>query len=108
MIVPRSDSGQLQIRWNGLGAPVVAHTMNLLRQGMQPRLRIGADGVASVNGLGSFAFGLACRGKGTVALEESQTPNKDNVVGFDESATAMIKYPKFVIDRRPQPAHRGA
>src|SRR3546814_5629364 len=75
---------------------------------MQPRLRIGADGVASVNGLGSFAFGLACRGKGTVAFEESQTPIKDNVVWFDASAPAMCDYPQFVIYGRPQLADREA
>src|SRR3546814_5068644 len=53
MIVPRSDAGQLQVRWNGMGAPVIAHTMTMLREGAQPRLEIRVDGVDALNGLGS-------------------------------------------------------
>src|SRR3546814_19127900 len=64
MIVPRSDSGQLQIRWNGLGAPVVAHPMTLLRQGMQPRLRIGADGVRSEERRGGKECVGTCKSEG--------------------------------------------
>src|SRR3546814_1165756 len=63
MIVPRSDAGQLQVRWNGMGAPVIAHTMTMLREGAQPRLEIRVDGVDALNGLGSFGFSLACSGK---------------------------------------------
>ena len=108
MIVPRSDAGQLQVRWNGMGAPVIAHTMTMLREGAQPRLEIRVDGVDALNGLGSFGFSLACRGKGAVAFEQSRAPSKDNVVGFTASGPVMCDYPEFTILGRPQAADREA
>src|SRR3546814_20859168 len=56
MIVPRSDARQLQVRWNGLGAPAIAHTMTMLRGGAQPRLEITHRGVDALNGPGRFGL----------------------------------------------------
>src|SRR3546814_19028656 len=91
-----------------MGAPVIAHTMTMLREGAQPRLEIRVDGVDALNGLGSFGFSLACRGQGAVAFEQSRAPRQDNVVGFTASAPHMCDYPDFTILGRPTAADREA
>ncbi|WOF44588.1 hypothetical protein KNJ79_06625 [Sphingopyxis indica] len=107
MIVPRGKTGQLQIRWNGVGAPVVANTMTMLKEGDMARLDVGVDGVDALTGLESFTFGLACRGKGAVSFEEGQ-PLKDNVAHFVAREAAMCDYPELVMYGRPQAADRQA
>src|SRR3546814_13393999 len=91
-----------------MGAPAIAHTMTMLREGAQPRLEIRVDGVDALNGLGSFGFSLACRGKGAVAFEQSRAPSKDNVVGFTASGPVMCDYPEFTILGRPQEIGRAS
>src|SRR3546814_15059806 len=89
-----------------MGAPVIAHTMTMLREGAQPRLEIRVDGVDALNGLGSFGFSLACPGKGAVAFEQSRAPSKEKVVGFTASGPVMCDSPEFTILGRLQVAHR--
>jgi len=107
MIVPRSGKGQLQIRWNGVGAPVVASTMTMLQEGDAVRLEVHADGIDALTALDSFSFGLACSGKDRVTFDVAQAP-KDNVAYYSATERAMCDYPQFIVYGRPQAADRQA
>lgn len=93
----RSGGGQLQLRWSGVGAPVIARTMVLLAQVPPSRLDVRADSLDALDGLKMFGFGLACQGQGTVRFFEDGRDGIARTVRYRSDRAAPCAYPDLVI-----------
>ena len=97
-IAPRGGGrGQLQLRWSGVGAPVMARTMVLLGQVPPSRLDVRVDSLDALDGLKMFGFGLACPGQGTVRFFEDGHDREDRIISYRTDRAAPCAYPELVV-----------
>lgn len=113
-ITVNDGAGELQARWNGRGAPVIARTMTFVRAGQSPLLDIGLGSIGALSDLEKFQFDLRCPGERPVRfispgrLDASAMLARNSTVRFAPEGQALCDYPDLVIAARPQTIDRGA
>lgn len=96
-IGPRNGGGQLQLRWSGVGAPVIARTMVLLAEVPPSRLDVQVDSLDALDGLKMFGFGLVCPGQGTVRFFEESRDGANRTISYRTDRAAPCAYPELVV-----------
>jgi len=101
-ISANSGAGQMAIRWNGLGVPVLARTMAMLGETRQPRLEIVASSRQAFANLSILAFALRCPGQAAVPFVADGSDESRNAALYRADAAVACGNPDLVILGRPQ------
>lgn len=101
-IVPQGQSGQLRIRWNGNGAPVIARTLALMNAGQKARLEVAVDSADALNELHKFRFSLACSGQPSVPLQLMEQDANQNIARYSADDSVSCDYPDLIMRGQPQ------
>lgn len=105
--------GQLLLRWNGRGAPILARTLTFLRAGEQPRLLIRADTERDLRQLDALRFNLICPGEAEVLFLGSQRSASGQTTAGPIVATYIAEravpcdFPQLFVGGRPRAGDRG-
>ena len=107
-IVGQGQSGQLRVRWNGNGAPIVARTMTLVQADQVPDLKVAVDSLDAASSLDEFRFELICRGQRPVTFRMGDGRISNNVATYRADGPAPCDYPDLVMRGYPQGRNASA
>jgi hypothetical protein len=91
----------LQLRWNGLGAPVLARTMALTKVGDDMRLEVAVDRADALAQLEMLGFALNCPGK-VAAFTEMRRDKMRKLAIYTVESGIPCDYPDLIVQGRPQ------